>query len=151
MRRGAAACAALRQLDFLTWTHDWYNKSKENYVPEDLSPYVETIRRRMKLEEAAKKKQIERAHLEVERLVSDFQELDPAIRKIVLFGSLASGNVRSRDFDIDIAVDCSPDRYLHLVSRGLNSPFRVDVVELASVADYIRDAIDKSGVVLYER
>ncbi len=90
---------------------------------------------------------LEDARREATRLAARFVEEDPSIRLIVLFGSVATGNVRSDGFDIDLAVDA--DRYLSLVSAAEDGPFRVDVVDLRAVSAELRDRILKQGTVLY--
>jgi predicted nucleotidyltransferase len=91
------------------------------------------------------------AFAEVERLVGEFRALDPSIEKIVLFGSLARKDITSPDFDIDLAVACSKERYLAIVALALDSPFQVDVVDLAVADDRIKASIARDGVVLYEK
>ena len=82
-------------------------------------------------------------------VVEEFQKIDPAIREIILFGSLVAGNANREDFDIDIAV--SSDRYLTLVAWALNQEFRIDVVDLESVPDHVLEAIRGKGEVLFTR
>ena len=118
---------------------------------EDISPYVETIRRRMARETRRREQLVERSGREIESLVTDFRKIDPDIRKIVLFGSLATQTVRSSSFDIDLAVDCTRTRYLEIVSRALDSPYSVDVVEMVAAPKFIRDSVERYGQVLYER
>ena len=42
---------------------------------------------------------------EVDRLVARFRAIDPDLRRIVLFGSLAHGVPRKPDFDIDLSLE----------------------------------------------
>lgn len=112
---------------------------------------AESVRRRECEMRAAVAVRVESAMAEVDRLVGEFRVLDPAIEKVVLFGSLARKDVRSLGFDIDLAVSCSKERYLALVARALDSPFRVDVVDLAAADDRIKASIARDGVVLYEK
>ncbi len=113
-----------------------------------MAEYVRRIDRKRR--EAISLRVIE-AFAEVERLAGEFRALDPAIEKIVLFGSLARKDVTSLDFDIDLAVACSKERYLTIVARALDSPFKVDVVDLAVADDRIKTSIARDGVVLYEK
>ena len=92
---------------------------------------------------------IDAAWAEVQRLTEAFRAMDPELRQVILFGSLAEGRARSLSFDIDLAVDS--DRYLQLVSVALESPFRVDVVDLRSASAYIREAVSRFGKVLYDK
>ena len=89
------------------------------------------------------------AMAEVERLRRAFLRIDPAARRIVLFGSLAENRVRRIDFDIDLAV--SSDRYLALVSAALDSPFRVDCVDLDALPSAYRESIERYGQVIHEK
>ena len=86
---------------------------------------------------------------EAHRLTSRFVEVDPDLRKVVLFGSLATGDLGDRQPDIDLAVE-SP-RYLRLVAVALDSPFRVDVVDLPNASPVISRAVEQHGRVMYER
>jgi len=88
---------------------------------------------------------------EVQALVEKFLLLDKSITKIVLFGSLARDDVSSLDSDIDLAVSCSGERFLALVALAQNSPFKVDLVELSTADNRIKDAIVRDGKVLYEK
>lgn len=91
------------------------------------------------------------AHEEVQALVSQFLLIDPTITRIILFGSLARNDVSSPDFDIDLAVSCSGERFLALVALALDSPFKVDVVDLSTADERIKSAIAREGIVLYEK
>ena len=61
----------------------------------------------------------------------------------MLFGSLARGEVKRIDFDIDLAIDS--DRYLDLLDVALASQFKVDLIDLPNASSYIRSAIDREG------
>ena len=91
-----------------------------------------------------------RAHQEIDSLVAKFREADPALSTIILFGSLARNDVHSPDFDIDLAVRCSPVKFLAIVAIALDSSFSVDVVDLSTADDRIKASIVRDGVVLYE-
>jgi len=119
--------------------------------PEKLKKMAEYAGRRDRERQKAVSSRVIGAFAEVERLVGEFRALDPAIEKIVLFGSLARKDVTSPDFDIDLAVACSKERYLAIVARALDSPFKVDVVDLAVADDRIKTSIARDGVVLYEK
>lgn len=86
---------------------------------------------------------------EAERLTKCFLEADPDLRTVVLFGSLASGDLGNREPDVDLAVD-SP-QYLRLVSIALDSPFKVDVVDLPNASPVISRAVERDGRLMYER
>lgn len=105
----------------------------------------------LRRKEEALRLRVTRAYDEVRRLVDSFLELDPAISKIILFGSLARCDVSSADFDIDLAVSCSGEQYLALVACALDSPFKVDLVDISSADSRILSSIDRDGKVLYEK
>ena len=86
---------------------------------------------------------------EAGRLTKCFVEADPDLRKVVLFGSLATGDLGNREPDVDLAVD-SP-QYLRLVSIALDSTFKVDVVDLPNASPVISRAVERDGRVMYER
>ena len=86
---------------------------------------------------------------EAHRLTRCFAEADPDLRTVVLFGSLATGDLGNREPDVDLAVD-SP-RYLRLVSIALDSPFKVDIVDLPNASPVISRAVEHHGKVMYER
>jgi predicted nucleotidyltransferase len=116
---------------------------------EKLARIAANLNRQNKLEDRRIKDKIQEAKDEVDRLVNRFLEIDPAIETIVLFGSLAEGNVFSLHFDIDIAV--RSQEYLKLVGCGLNSSFPVDVVDLDHVSEPFKASIEKYGKILYEK
>jgi predicted nucleotidyltransferase len=117
---------------------------------EKLKKMAEHVRLRDRERQEAVASRVAMALAEVERLVAEFRAVDPVLEKVVLFGSLARREVRSPDFDIDLAVACSKDKYLAIVARALDSPFRVDVVDLATADDRIKASIARDGVVLHE-
>ena len=86
---------------------------------------------------------------EAHRLALRFAEVDPELREVVLFGSLATGEVGNRQPDVDLAVESS--RYLRLVAIALDSRFKVDVVDLATARPAIRQAVARHGKVIYAR
>lgn len=104
-------------------------------------------RRKREREGEEQRERLALARAEVDRLVTEFQRVDPALRRVVLFGSLARDDAKSLDFDIDLAVDAS--RYLDLLGIALDSPFKVDLVDLSSASRYIVAAIERDGVEVY--
>jgi predicted nucleotidyltransferase len=87
------------------------------------------------------------ARSEARRLAACFVERDPSTRSVILFGSVATGAVRTESFDIDLAVDA--DRYLELLVVAEDSPFRVDLLDLRSLPAESRENVVRSGVVLH--
>jgi predicted nucleotidyltransferase len=116
---------------------------------EKLARIAANLNRQNRLEDKRIQKKIQEALKEVQRLVKRFLEIDPAIEKIVLFGSLAEGSIFSLRFDIDLAV--RSELYLKLVSCGLDSHFPVDVVDLDHVSAPFRTSIEKYGKIIYEK
>ena len=90
----------------------------------------------------------EEAYKEVNRLVEVFNNIDPHLERIILFGSLATGTVRSLDFDIDLSFEGS-EFYL-CVSEALKSSFRVDLVDYRACARHIKEEIDTTGRIIYD-
>jgi len=88
---------------------------------------------------------------EAQALVGKFLLVDPGIIKIILFGSLARDDVSSLNSDIDLAVSCSGEHFLALVAIVQDSPFKVDLVDLSTADNRIKDAITREGMVLYEQ
>jgi predicted nucleotidyltransferase len=88
---------------------------------------------------------------EVQALVGKFLLADSGITKIILVGSLARDDVSSLDSDIDLAVACSNEHFLALVAIAQDSPFKVDLVELSTADNRIKDAIAREGMALYEK
>lgn len=89
------------------------------------------------------------AKKELERLKKAFLEIDKDMERMICFGSLAKNNIESIKFDIDIAVKSK--KYYQLVSRAMNSDFKVDVVDLDSIHYKIKENIIKYGRVIYEK
>ncbi len=117
----------------------------------DEQAIAQNIRREERKRQQLLEKRIEAAWREVEILKTRFLEIDPALRKILLFGSLGKKQVRSTNFDIDLAVKCSPDKYLQLVGVALDSDFKVDVVDLTTVNQNFRQFILQDSAVIYEQ
>ena len=85
---------------------------------------------------------------EAQRLAHDFAAVDPELRAVVLFGSLATGEVGNRPPDIDLAVESSC--YLQLVAIALDSRFKVDVIDLATARPAIRQAVARHGKMIFD-
>ena len=113
-----------------------------------MADYQRRLQRQKAKDLAIRKTQ---ADEEIRTLVGKFLSLDPTITKIILFGSLARDDVSSPDFDIDLAVSCSGENFLALVALALDSPFKVDVVELATADSRIKSAVVREGIVVYEK
>ena len=112
-----------------------------------LRAIVETARRRNRDRERETRIREKRARAFLPGLVRAFREIDPDIRTIVLFGSLAENAVRGPDFDIDIAVRSG--KYLQLVAWALDQPFKIDVIDIDDARLHIAERIRDTGKVLY--
>ncbi len=80
------------------------------------------------------------------------EALHPGV-KIYLFGSRARGDNSPRS-DYDLALDIGePIDFLEIakarnvLEAGLHIPWKIDVVDLNSVPDYLRQTILKEGVI----
>ncbi len=72
-------------------------------------------------------------------------------KRIVLFGSRARGDF-SPVSDIDLAVECVKSATLikEVLDEEVDTLLKFDVVDLSKVPDYLREEIEKEGIVLYE-
>jgi predicted nucleotidyltransferase len=69
----------------------------------------------------AERERSRRGRARIERRLSDARtEADPAVRRVILFGSVATGRVRSERFDVDLAVEGGDHtQLLHEIRDGL--------------------------------
>lgn len=95
------------------------------------------------------KEQIATAQSALPHIVARMLELDPSIKRIILFGSLATGSVRNTGFDIDLAV--SGTRIFPLVAWSEDQELPVDIVDLDSLSPDFRNHIEETGRILYEK
>jgi len=91
---------------------------------------------------------IDAAHHEVERLVDEFKRSDPDLRSVVLFGSLARGDVKRLNFDIDLAV--RTERFMDLLGIAIDSTFKVDLIDLSTASPYIAESVERDGTVVFD-
>ena len=114
----------------------------------DIEKIVDNIKKRNKAEKAEIQQYVDRAMQEVDRLKHEFLSVDPHLRRMVLFGSLARRTASTLDSDIDLAVDSN--QYLRLVSKALDSSFKVDLVDFLNIdADFLA-IIERDGRTVYE-
>ena len=117
-------------------------------MDEQLRKIIEhTKLRNRKLEEKVRLREAA-AREEANRLAARFAEVDTSVRRVVLFGSLDDGNVRSEHFDIDLAVKGGD--YMNLLAEAEESTFKVDLVEMRTCSETFRRRIKERGVLLYE-
>ena len=114
----------------------------------DPESYAAGIRKLNAAERARIKTSLERARGEAERLAAAILEKDSGVRRVILFGSVATGAARSEDFDIDLALDGGDVEAAMDLTEG--SAFRVDLVSLTRVPEAMRRAILEKGIVVGE-
>lgn len=119
----------------------------------DLEKNLAWIREQNRREKQAIEARKRRAWQALPPLVQSLLQCDPSISKIILFGSLARNDERLRlDFDIDLAVSCSPEKYYALVSLMLDVPeFEVDLLDLDTTKGLLKQRILEQGIILYEK
>jgi predicted nucleotidyltransferase len=110
----------------------------------DPVPYALGLRKLNELERQEIKKRTALAKTEANRLAAAIKAADQKIRAVYLFGSLAEGEPKHLDFDIDLALD-GGDVYLAM-DATTESTFDVDVVDLARLPIQIRETILRKGV-----
>ncbi len=110
---------------------------------------VKKIKEKTKQEEKFIQEKIKKAYIEIELLKNDFLKIDPDIKKIILYGSLAENRVTSINFDIDLAVKSK--KYYKLVARTFESDFKIDLIDLDVIHPLIKKNILKQGKMLYEK
>jgi len=112
---------------------------------------ISTIARRVRKERVevirATAIRLEEARLEARRLAADIAALD-GIRRVIHFGSSATGRSFRLDSDIDIAI-AGGDLFAAM-GVAETSRFHVDVVDIETLPSSLREAILSEGVVLHE-
>lgn len=88
---------------------------------------------------------ISQAWDEVRRLARDLRE-KAGVNRLVLFGSLAEGTVRSEQFDIDLAYEGGDDTLCLSVAE--TSSFSVDLVDYTLLPPHVQERVDRLGKVL---
>jgi predicted nucleotidyltransferase len=116
-------------------------------MPFDAERYAAGLRRENERERERIAHEASRAREEAERLAKRIGAADPNVRSVYLFGSLASGNPRSLDFDIDLAIEGGDVFAAEEVAES--APFSVDVVALDRLPQATRERILATGRLLY--
>lgn len=93
-------------------------------------------------------RRLSEARAEATRISRRLAKADPEVRKVILFGSVAAGTVRSERFDIDLAVEGGD--HLSLMRVAEESAFSVDLVDLDAVSERFRRMVEERGVTLYD-
>jgi predicted nucleotidyltransferase len=123
-----------------------YNSSM---IPERVCSAVLQKRGNAVLEKKKRlEKRKEEAFREISRLVKAFQQIDPFLGRIILFGSLAEDTVSSEQFDIDLAFEGR--EYYRCAAETLGSPFKIDLVDYRICAPHIKNEIDTKGTIVYD-
>jgi predicted nucleotidyltransferase len=112
----------------------------------DPEPYAAHYREANEAEAARISIRAEAARVEAARVARIISDSDAAVRRVILFGSLAKGMPRSEGFDIDLALD-GGDLYRAL-DAAESSEFDIDLVDLRLVPEHVRARILDEGIVL---
>jgi predicted nucleotidyltransferase len=115
----------------------------------DLGRIVSENRSSATAYEKALSARIREAESSIPRIRDELLDRDPSIRRIVLFGSLATGTVRDLSFDIDIAL--SGALVFKLAAWGEDQAIPVDIVDYDALTEEFRADIDRLGAVLYAK
>ena len=100
--------------------------------------------------EARKQEKLQKARELANVLCLRFLEIDPELKKVTLFGSVARQDSRSEEFDIDLVVE-GARRFGALFGEAEASDRPVDLLEWESLKERIRENIVREGIVLYEK
>jgi predicted nucleotidyltransferase len=109
---------------------------------------VAKVRRENTREEAETASMLDSARAEAHRLARGLAALD-SVRKVIHFGSSATGRRFRTDSDIDLAIVGGD--ILEAMRITESSMFHVDIVDLETIPSPLREAILKEGVVLHEK
>jgi predicted nucleotidyltransferase len=113
----------------------------------DPEPYAAGIRAANEAERDRIRARLALARAEARRLAATMAAADPGIRRVLLFGSVATGRPSRELFDIDIALD-GGDLYTAL-DLAEASDFKVDVLSLDLLPAGMRAAIEGTGIELF--
>ena len=113
-----------------------------------LEGIIARTRRDNARETLARAARLDDARAEARRLAGELAALD-GVRRVIHFGSSASGRSFRLDSDIDIAI--SGGDLLEAMRIVESSRFRVDIIDIDAVPALLRAAILQQGVVLHEK
>jgi predicted nucleotidyltransferase len=108
----------------------------------DPAPYAAFHRSRNAKEEKLINIRIGEARKEARRMAALFAE-QAGVERVILFGSLAEGTVRSIDFDIDLAVVGGDEMRAQVIAE--KSGFSIDVTDYEDLPPHIQRRIDDYG------
>jgi uncharacterized protein len=105
--------------------------------------------RRWEAEEGARRERLERLRQEARRC-ADVLASQFGARRVVLFGSVATGLAGARS-DLDLAVEgLQPDRYFEVLGRlAETTPVPVDLVLLEEAPESLVERLAREGVPLH--
>ena len=112
-------------------------------MPFDPRPFVAHHRAEAEAERKAIQERAALALEEAHRIAKSIESGDPAVRRVILFGSLAEAGPRRLDFDIDLCLD-GGDLY-RAMDAADDSPFEVDIVRLDLLPQHVREHIQTRG------
>ncbi|MGA2975644.1 MAG: nucleotidyltransferase domain-containing protein [Spirochaetia bacterium] len=113
-----------------------------------LQRIAENVNRENRVAAIRTAERVSEAKEEAARLARAFAGEDPALRRAVLFGSVARGRVSGPDFDIDLGIEGGD--ILRYIAVAEKSSFTVDVVDLQNVSEEFRRLVLSEAVTLYE-
>lgn len=118
-------------------------------APFNPRPFVEHYKEQNRQELMVIGQRAEAARHEARALAERILQEDAEVRAVILFGSLAEGEPRRLDFDIDLALDGGD--VFKALDAVEGSTFRVDIVRLDKVPQHLRSRITERGVLLVHR
>jgi predicted nucleotidyltransferase len=148
--RGTLPNGFFRVNDYLEAARDDFRRREEPLKSRfDPAPFRKGLAKRALERKERISDRYARAKTFLPELVDSFRMIDPEIKKIVLFGSLAKSVPRREDFDIDVAV--RSEKYFSLVAWALKQEWKIDVVDLDELEGTSLDEIESRGITLYEK
>ena len=116
----------------------------------DWDLWARTNARNEERRELSKQAKMKVAQREARALTARLVEIDPAVQKVILFGSLARQDCRTEDFDVDLAV-VGAQRFGALFAEAEACLLSVDLVEWELLKPQIQAHILEEGLVLYAK
>lgn len=116
-------------------------------MEENIRAIVEAERRRNREAEERRARRLEDARAEAPRLAAELARIDPRVREVWVFGSVATGRPGREQFDIDLAV--AGGDVISLYARMPDTAFDVDLVDLDAVSEGFRAMIYRRGWKVY--
>ena len=117
---------------------------------EELTEYKRTAKKRTQKERARQEQRRQRA-LRVAKLAANILKEQFAVTQVILFGSLARGDMFHAHSDVDLLVSGLEEGALYRavgILLGLDPEIPVDVVRLEDASDALHITIEQEGVIL---